>query len=255
MGQPLSIPNLIICRDRLTAPQALVGWLEAAGQERIILVDVQSTYEPLLEWLATTPHTVERIDENLGHQSPWLAGVVDRHGGDRSPYMVSDCDILPDEDCPVDAVEHCRDQLLGHPELVKVGLSLRIDDIADDYPQAAAVRQWERQFTEHSLSPELWAADVDTSFAVYRPGVPFSTRPAARTKPPYQARHLPWYMSAGRLAPDEAYYEEHARLGYTTWNHRKLPAWLRRNLAGKEPRNVGRTEQKVRHVLRTRRWR
>lgn len=243
-----------MCRDRLTVLKDLVAWLEGAGQQRIVLVDVQSTYEPLLNWLAATPHMVERLDQNLGHRAPWLAGLVAKHGGERNPYVVTDCDVLPDEQCPADAVDHLAEELVAHPSLLKVGLSLRIDDVPDEYPRVEAVRHWEQRYYQRSVSESLWAADVDTTFAIYRPGVPYATHPAARTKSPYRARHLPWYRT-GAPPPDEAHYLDQARLGDTTWNLKEVPEWLQRNLEGRGPARVpGRLEAKVRHIASTRHW-
>lgn len=245
----------IICRDRLGSLQRLVDWLETAGHERLILIDVQSTYVPLLEYLADSRHRVIRLNENVGHLAPWRSGIVQQYAP-TEPYVVTDCDVVPDEECPHDAVAYLRDRLLKEPSLLKIGLSLRIDDLPDRYPQAAHVRAFEARFWQRMHSPGLWAADVDTTFAVYRPARPFDTHPAARTDKPYQARHLPWYLLPEAMPEDEAAYLANARLGDTTRNLAALPDWLERELQGRPPRRVpSRIEAKIRHVARTRRWR
>lgn len=73
------IPAFLIVRDRLTSLIELIGWLESAGFEEIWLVDNDSTCPPLLDYLASTTHAVVRTEKNLGHRSPWLSGVVQRH--------------------------------------------------------------------------------------------------------------------------------------------------------------------------------
>ena len=69
-------PVFVPVRDRLSPLRQLIGWLECVGQRVIYLVDNASTYEPLREYLASTTHTVVRLDHNLGHRSPWLSVSV-----------------------------------------------------------------------------------------------------------------------------------------------------------------------------------
>ena len=47
---------LIIVRHKLEALRDLVTWLELRGHERIVLVDNNSTFPPLLTCLDDTPH-------------------------------------------------------------------------------------------------------------------------------------------------------------------------------------------------------
>ncbi len=53
-------PIIINVRDRLEALRDLVDWLERAGQEDIWLCDNASTYEPMVDYLASSPHNVVR---------------------------------------------------------------------------------------------------------------------------------------------------------------------------------------------------
>lgn len=41
----------VLCRDRVEPLRELVDWLELAGLERIVLIDNDSAYEPLLAYL------------------------------------------------------------------------------------------------------------------------------------------------------------------------------------------------------------
>ena len=65
MNEVGSLPIFINCRDRVTPLRDLVAWLERAGHQRIILVDNDSTYEPLLEFYEQSPHEVVRLGQNL----------------------------------------------------------------------------------------------------------------------------------------------------------------------------------------------
>jgi hypothetical protein len=98
-------PVFIPIRDRLEPLVILIDWLERAGLDEIWLIDNASSYPPMLEFLESTSHHVVRTGINLGHRSPWLSGTVQRHSHQR-PYEVTDPDVIPDAQCPLDAVEH-----------------------------------------------------------------------------------------------------------------------------------------------------
>jgi hypothetical protein len=215
------IPILINCRDRASSLAALVGWLERAGHERIYLVDNDSSYPPLLDLYETTPHTVVRLGQNLGHKAPWLAGVVERVAGD-GPYIVSDPDVIPDEGCPPDAVALFHETLQWFPEYIKAGFGLRIDDLPAGYRFRDRVRWWEARFWSNPIAPGIYDAGIDTTFALYRPFTPFRLVPAIRTGPPYVARHLAWYVDSADPSEEERYYRARARADASFWEKSAL---------------------------------
>ena len=100
-------PPIFICsRDRVSCLRRLVDWLEQAGHERIVIVDNASTYEPLLDYLDGSPHQVVRLAENHGKRALWRAGLAPSDW-----FVYTDPDILPMDDCPLDAVEQLRSAL------------------------------------------------------------------------------------------------------------------------------------------------
>jgi hypothetical protein len=213
------IPFFVISRDRLTPLRELVTWLERAGHDEIVVVDNASTYPPLLEYLDASPHTIVRLDENLGHLSPWKSGTVERLATGRW-YGVSDPDVIPVADCPTDAADHLRHLLRRYSQYIKAGLGLQIDDLPDHYVHAEHVRRWESQFWQRSIRQGVWHARVDTTFAVYRPYEPsfqYAVLLAMRTDAPYLARHLPWYGDLSHPTDEERYYRDHALAGVSTW--------------------------------------
>jgi len=219
-------PVIVIVRDRLEPLAQLLAWLERAGAQRVVLVDNASTYPPLVENLADSPHEVIRLDRNLGHRSPWLAGIAQRLGWDR-PYLVTDPDVVPTDDCPLDAIDHLHGVLDRHRWLTKVGLGLRIDDLPGRYAHRDDVMAWEAQFWRQEIEPGLFAAHVDTTFALHRAGPTPAEQHHARTGWPYVARHLPWYADSANPTDEERYYRAHVDAGVNSWDGETLPQWLR----------------------------
>ncbi|HEV7467765.1 MAG TPA: glycosyltransferase family 2 protein [Candidatus Dormibacteraeota bacterium] len=225
-------PIFINCRDRVTPLRALVGWLERAGCTRIHLVDNESTYPPLLDYYASTPHHVIRLGRNQGHRAVWESGAVDEHAPGEY-YVATDPDIVPVEECPPDALEHFRALLDRHPDRAKVGFGLRTDDLPRHYRFSDQVRRWEGQFWSSEVEPGVYDAPIDTTFALHRPGTAF-TEPgllpsharSLRTGPPYLARHTAWYVDSRHPDAEERYYRDHARSDVTHWNGDRLPRRL-----------------------------
>ncbi|HEX2782116.1 MAG TPA: hypothetical protein VHN36_00925 [Ilumatobacteraceae bacterium] len=218
MGQ---VPIFIVVRDLLSPLQQLVAWLEHAGHERIVLVDNESTYPPTVEYLASTTHTVVRCGWNMGQRSPWLSGAVFELA-DNEMYVVTDPDIVPDEDCPPNAIEYFADVLSAHPDVHRVGFGLRVDDLPDHYGPKADVIAWETPFWEKEITPGLYSAPIDTTFALARVPRP-ATRPSIRTGPPYVARHLPWYDNSAEPSEELIYYREHGDRALTHWTRPVIP--------------------------------
>ncbi|MCB1010779.1 MAG: hypothetical protein KDB15_03860 [Microthrixaceae bacterium] len=215
----------ITVRDRLRPLLALVDWLERAGGVEIILVDNDSAYPPLLEWLESTPHRVVRTGANLGPRAAWLTGLVQRHGLDH-PYVVTDPDVVPDPRCPLDLLDHLAGLLERYPEVDRAGPGLRIDDLPEAGRHTADVRSWESQFWSDEIEPGVYRADIDTTLALYRPGRRVPGRMAIRTGEPYTARHLPWYET-GPGDEESQFYRMRADPTVNSWDLDQLPPYLR----------------------------
>jgi hypothetical protein len=200
-----SVPIIINCRDRLGSLAELVDFLERAGQDRIYLVDNDSAFPPLLEYLNRSPHEVVKLGRNAGRLSPWESNLFDEFGVS-GRFVFTDPDIVPDEGCPLDAIDYFGEILDTYPEREKVGFGLRIDDLPDGYKFKQEVVTWESQFWERRLAPRLYDARIDTTFALYRRPVPHHFDFAVRTGFPYVARHTPWYLDDCSLPEDEAFY-------------------------------------------------
>ncbi len=212
----------IIMRDRLEPVKKLLPWLE--GHE-IIFVDNLSTYKPLLAFYAENPqYTVHFTNKNNGHTSPWDFGYVPKD----EKYVVTDPDVVPDENCPKDFLEVMSNILDAAPDIQKVGFGLRIDDLPDHYIGKQSVIKHETGFwgcRRDVLGYEGHEVPIDTTFAMYKEGAyvrrfcsPTEIFPALRLGTPYVAQHLAWYSDSKNPSKEEQYYKVRA--------NRKIANWL-----------------------------
>ena len=212
-------------RDLLSPVRGMVEQLsrmQAVG--RIVIIDCDSTYEPLLAWYESQTVAEVLRRGNLHNHAAWRCG--EELAGNSPFYFTSDADLdltgIPD-----DMLLRMAEQLDADPGLVKAGLSLRIDDLPDGCPLAKAAREHEAKYWTNDKGPG-YLADIDTTAAVYRAGKGWGGYgPSMRLKPPYVARHLLWYVTD----PGDEWSHYLARLSPTGlgWSPRM------RTLAGKQP--------------------
>jgi hypothetical protein len=223
----------VIVRDLFLWTQQTVAWLERAeGVRQIILIDNDSQYPRLLRWYKTIDHRVVRLGVNLGKRGPWQSGTIERFAGDQ-PYIVTDPDIVPIPECPLDAFHVFAETLALDPAIRKIGFSLKIDDLPDCYEFKDAVLLRSSQFLEPeklTYDHRFFRAPVDTTMALYQPGVGYCTHPAFRSNMPYFARHLPWYMNSEKVPTDVLFYRHRAHHRFGHWAKKRLPPRLRDNL-------------------------
>ncbi len=201
------IPIIINNYNRLDCLQKLIKALEDRGYTNIHILDNLSDYPPLLTWYETCPYDVIRLDRNIGYLAIWESGVYDRFK--RSFYVYTDSDVVPDDNCPEDFLKRFLKVLRKYPRCLKVGFGLRIDDLPDCFDHKEAVLRNEGRFWKVPLGDGLYKAQIDTTFALYRP---FCYGPAndhhlmIRTGEPYVARHLPWYVDSSNPSDEDLYY-------------------------------------------------
>jgi len=214
-------PVFLIAYNRLHYLRQLVDWLDEAGYTNIHIIDNASSYPPLLDYYEDVPHTVHRMERNYGHLVLW-----DSHRFDETilqrPFILSDCDVLPVEGCPSDVAEYLFGILRRYRNFTKVGLSLKIDDIPDHYALKANVLEWEAPFWQHPLEGgSLYEAAIDTTFALYRPGIPPQDQRwwrSLRTTSPYMARHLPWYADTSVPTEEDVFYQRNVTELSSQWS-------------------------------------
>lgn len=216
----------VIARDRVTYTRQCVDALLRVNLD-VIVVDHGSTWPPMHGWLAAIGQTNEVrrwLCNNRHPRDLWApGGAIMRHVGANERFIVTDCDVIPDPDCPADWVDRLRATLDRYPAVRKVGLGLRTDDIPDHFAHRDMVQRWEAQYqaVEDGGRLGLMAtdsgaviADIDTTLAMYRRYEPFTLGPSIRLRAPYVARHLPWYEDVSALDEEQQYYRDHAVHGH-----------------------------------------
>lgn len=198
----------------------MAEWFACIRGVEPIIIDNASTYQPLLDWYANKnecPFRVIRLDANHGHHAPWHQGCV-LWGHTHKAMFGSDVYAVTDPDLdftgvPWDLFDVCIVGFREVPRAIKVGIGLRIDDI----PEHANLRVWqcEGSYWTRDACERFFYAPVDTTFALYRARTEHRYAmdlgvPTIRAKPPYVARHLPWYWRKDELNDEQQYYFEHA---------------------------------------------
>lgn len=190
---------LIINFNRLTLPMNLANWIGLRGCEPIF-IDNNSTYPPLLEYYNKCPYMVMHMNKNYGHTVVWnQETTILQRLGITGNYIVTDPDLdltgIPD-----DFISVLEEGLKRHPQFDKCGFSLEINDL----PNQVTI-DWEMRYWQNPLDSMYFAADIDTTFALYK--VNRITLSGIRTNRPYTARHIPWYYdNYDKLPEDELYY-------------------------------------------------
>lgn len=188
----MKIPVIINNRNFLTWPKAMVERIkEYDGVGEIIIVDNDSTYPPLLEWYATNPCRIERLNDNLGMGAPWVSEVVKQLNG--APYVLTDPDMGL-EDTPDDTLLYLFDKL-NSLQLDKVGLGLDWQIVEKKSPYYERLNVYEKSRWSNSpvIDGVYTEVQIDTTFALYNVDHYFIG--GGSTTFPYVARHYPWEFS------------------------------------------------------------
>lgn len=214
------IDLFIISYNRLSYLKSLIEWLEKAGFENIHIVDNHSTYQPLIDYLKSSKHNVYILEKNYGHLAVWkcekFKSIIDN-----KRYVVTDCDVLPIKECPFEVVSYFSNLLDEYKDYTKVGFSLKIDDIPMHNASRNTIIGWERQFWQKNISKGIFDASIDTTFAIYKPGIYPDNKKwwkSLRTDFPYMAVHLPWYEDTDSLNEESIYYQNSIDLKFSFWS-------------------------------------
>jgi hypothetical protein len=207
------IPVIINNRDRLTTTKKLVEDLFSLGYRDITIIDNGSTYPPLLEWYNVGRFKYDSYfypnvhwSENLGQLAIYNSGLINQFK--HYPWIAyTDSDIELNPNTPINFIQVMISisERYGYD---KCGLALRIDNLPDtDYANKA--REWEGKYWENKIFHNIFIADVDTTFSIIKPNLPFMYK-SLRVAGELTARHIPWYNDINNLNEEELYYAEHS---------------------------------------------
>lgn len=210
------IPFVINSRDRLSELKKLIYWVTNKNNfpVKIIILDNQSTYTPLLEYYNKIEKEIDnlqiiRLPRNYGSRAISLL----KFSGGLGYYIYTDPDVVPKEDCPPNLIQHLLTLARKYPKVNKIGISLEINDIPDKFALKSRVVNHEKSFwKKETHDRDAYIAGVDTTLALYKVGYS-SVHIIAdnlRTKRPYVARHLTWYYDTNNLPEEFLYYAKHA---------------------------------------------
>lgn len=205
-----NIPIIITSFNQLDFLKQLIDYLVSKNFSNIVIIDNNSTYIPLLEYFKEIENRViiHRLKKNYGHLVFWKRyDLFVKYG--LGYYVVTDPDVVPLEDCPEDFLIKFQSILNKNPNRMKVGFGLKIDDIPFNNPNREKVIKWESKFWNKKLEEGVFDADVDTTFALYKPYYHRKNKnfkKALRTDYPYVARHGGWYLDFDNLTEEQLYY-------------------------------------------------
>lgn len=212
---PNSVPVIIINYNQLENLKKLVASLQDRKIENIVIIDNKSDYPPLLNYYEEIKgHVkVEFMSKNHGHLVFFNnKNLQERYG--KGYYFLTDADILPNPNLPHDFVEIMIKKMDRYfNQILKVGFALDLETIPDTYPLKEKVYNWESQFWLNEVEKDVYLANVDTTFALYKPGYPlkFNVHPdlfyrAIRLGGNFTCKHVGWYLDPKNLTQEQIHY-------------------------------------------------
>lgn len=212
-----TIPIIIINYNQLATLKTLLRFLKDRAFTNIVIIDNCSSYGPLLKFYDEIKEevTIEKMSTNEGHNVFFRNRRLQRKYG-RGYYVITDPDVIPGPDTPQDFMKILMHHLNKNISTVtKVGMALDIESIPDTYPLKNTVIRWEKKFWKNKIATDVYMADIDTTFALYKPMYPILASEinfyaAIRVAGSLTAKHMGWYINPEKLTEEQAYYMQSA---------------------------------------------
>ncbi|MDY3328004.1 hypothetical protein [Riemerella anatipestifer] len=208
------IPIIIVNYNQLHYLKLQVDFYLKRGLQ-VVIIDNKSTYPPLLEYYKAIEKKVkiERMDDNFGHMVFFNNKYLCEKYG-KGFFALTDADVLPNDKLPINFFSKLIYLLLRYSYMVnKVGFSLDIESIPDSFPHKDKVESWEKRFWLYPITKDIYRANIDTTFALYKPikliDFKFFLK-GIRVAGCFLAKHGGWYVDPNNLSNEEKYYIETA---------------------------------------------
>ena len=193
-------PIIINNFNRLISLRQQVEWLQSLSSKvAIIIVDNQSTYQPLIQYYEQLERSNIQVVKLHFNAGLWSLPYIVQQLKNYPKYIITDPDLVSYPDTPSDTIQHLSALLDKYPNYNHIGLSIEIEDIPNYYPMQALVKKWEAKFwapQAQVINNEVAIANVDTTFAMYRQDSKIcSFEHSLRVLRPYTLKHVDWYMN------------------------------------------------------------
>lgn len=229
-----NIPIVILNRDRLESVKLLINCLISRGYTNIVIIDNGSTYQPLLDWYASSNDFNVYVNTSVPQNNHALYNLLNIRDEffvkllQDSWYVFTDSDLILHDSVPDNFIDDLINICIKYDK-EKVGLGIHVDDMheelftnTDYWELMNFMKDYENQFTRNGgpyniveiQSDDnpcvLYDAPIDTTFAVCKPNSqPIGNRNCIRTGYPYLSKHLPFYYDINSYPVDELYYLKH----------------------------------------------
>jgi len=192
MADYTQIPIIVIGWNNLFFVRRFIDQIRCLPNP-IVILDNNSSYEPLLEYYRTLTDrrfTIHRLPENYGHE-------VYKKRADLLPnlYVISDPDLELNPMMPSNVVDHLL-SISDRYKLRKIGLALDISEpekfIKGSYGEL--FYGIESRYYDNKLGDpdyDLYVAPTDTTFCLVNTANDENRN--LRIGGPFIAKHLPWY--------------------------------------------------------------
>lgn len=218
------VPIYIISFNQYSYLINTIKWLENYNYFNIIIIDNNSNQPELLKYYKKCKYKIIRMKKNYGYKVFYFHPrfILKRNF---QYFILTDPDLMPIDECKDNFVEIFANIIIKYRKYNKVGFSIKIDDIPEEYKMKKNVIKNEKRYYNDVICNDLikdlnlYLAPIDTTFALNLPMIisPIKDRlKAIRVGYPYQVRHLPWYKTV--ISEETNYYIRTAKKGINHWH-------------------------------------
>ena len=225
------IPVYINCFEQLTYVRDTVDWFHDNGFGNVTVVDHNSTYPPLVDYLHSERFQqrakVRFLGKNIGPRRAVKRCV--QIAGIDEPIIFTD----PDLELPSPAAGDFLTRMIHYArryDVSKIGLALDIFDeervnLQMDIGKGHTVGSYYKRFFRYPVEKNVYKTGIDTTFFMYVPRpAPVKADilssqpriPAIRLSGPgFLAGHRPWMFESGFPAEEERFYRDRTTVAST----------------------------------------